>query len=62
MERKRKRGGRREMRKYLVLQERFISEIVAEHGRNSFKRKSQNMTKPADEYPQSFPHVPSGHV
>ena len=43
--------------KYMVSQE-----IVAKHGRNSFKRKSQNMTKPADEYPQPFPHVLSGHV
>ena len=62
MERKRKRGGRREMGKYLVSLEKFIPEIVAKRGPNSFKTKSQNMAKSADEYLQPFPHVLSRHV
>ena len=36
-----------------------IPEIVVIHGPNSF---SQNMTKPADKFPQPFPHVLSRHV
>ena len=65
MERKRKKEKELEEERwetYLVSQEKFIPEIVAKHGRNSFKRKSKNMTKPADEYPQPFPHVLSRHV
>ena len=63
MERKRKRDVEEDRwEKYLVSYEKFIPEIVAKHGRNSFKRKSKNMTKSADEYPQPFPHVLSGHV
>ena len=62
-EKKRKRDVEEDRwEKYLVSQEKFIPEIVAKHGRNFFKRKSRNMTKPADEYPQPFPHVLSRHV
>jgi len=65
MERKRKREKKVEEErwgKYLVSQEKFIPEIVAKHGRNSFKTKSQNMMKSADEYLQPFPHVLSRYV
>ena len=60
---KRKRDGEEDRwGKYLVSQEKFIPEIAAKHGPNSFKTKSQNMTKPADEFQQPFPHVLSRHV
>ena len=39
-----------------------LPEIVAKCGPNSFKTKSQSMTKPADEFPQPFPHVLSRHL
>ena len=62
-EKKRKRDVKEDRwEKYLVSQEIHLPEMVAKHGRNSFKRNSQNMTKSADEYPQPFPHVLSRHV
>ena len=48
--------------KYLVSQEKFIPEIVVKRGPNSFKTKSQSMTKSSGEFPQPFPHVLSRHV
>ena len=45
-----------------LIGEIHLPEIVAKLGPNTFKTKSQSMTKPADESPQPFSHVLSGHV
>ena len=63
MERKRKRGGRRDMGKISGLtREIHLPEIVAKCGPNSFKTKDQSLIKPANEFPQPFTHVLSSHV
>ena len=61
MERKRE-GRERDGKISGLTGEIHIPEIMATRGPNSFKKKSQNMTKPADEYPQPFPHVMSRHI
>ena len=65
MERKKKREKEVEedrWEKYLVSQEKFIYLRSAKRGPNSFKTKSQNMTKSSGEFPQPFPHVLFRHV
>ena len=63
MEGKRKRGGRRETGKISGLTgEIHLPEIVAKCGPNSFKTKSQSMTKTANKLSQPFPHVLSRHI
>ena len=52
LERKRIRGGRREMGNISgITEEIHLPEIVAKRGSNSFKTKSQSITKPAEEFP-----------
>ena len=66
MERKRKREKEVEEKRWGKIsgltREIHIPEIVDKLGSNCFKTKSQSMTKPADEFPQPFPHVLSRHV